>query len=123
MRFLGPMSNLYGEAEFRERRAYNPQSVISRHSDEYSRNDRTWQYSLAGESGGVGKRLDTRKEEVCAAFKGEGEQALYHLADRTLRKGKVERALLRADHRIVFTAQLMKIRIVRLSVLQARIGG
>ena len=62
------MSNLYGEAEFRERRAYNPQSVISRHSDEYSRNDRTWQYTLAGESGEVGKRLDTRKEEVCAAF-------------------------------------------------------
>jgi hypothetical protein len=30
---------------------------------------------------------------------------------------------LRADHRTVFTAQLMKIRIVRLSVLQARIGG
>jgi hypothetical protein len=48
------------------------------------------------------KRLDARKEEIGAALYGrESREPLYLLADRTLWNCKVERAILRADHRIV----------------------
>src|SRR5262249_25134449 len=47
----------------------------------------------------------------------ESGQALYLLSDRTLWNRKVERAVLRADHRIVFIAKLVEIRIVCPNVL------
>jgi hypothetical protein len=60
---------------------------------------------LAVESGEVVERLDTRKEEIAAAFYGrEGWQTLYLSSDRPLRDRHIVAAVLSTDYRIAFIA-------------------
>ena len=60
---------------------------------------------LGSDCGEVAKRLDTREEEIGAAFYGrESRQALYLSSDRPLRDGHIVAAVLSADHRIAFIA-------------------
>jgi hypothetical protein len=61
--------------------------------------------NLAVESGEVVECLDTRKEEIPAAFYGrEGGQTLYLSSDRPLRNSYVVAAVLSTDHRIASPA-------------------
>ena len=60
---------------------------------------------LAAESGQVVKRLDTRKEEISAAFYGrESGQSLNLSSDWPLRNSYVVAAVLSADYRIALVA-------------------
>ena len=60
---------------------------------------------FSAESGEVVKSLDTRKEEIAAAFYGrESGQALYLSSDWPLRDRHIVGAVLSADHRIAFVA-------------------
>ena len=73
---------------------------------------------LAAKSGKVLKRFDAWKEEVGTALYGrESGQALYPLTDRALWNGKIKRAILCADHRIVLIAELVEIRVVCPNIL------
>ena len=75
--------------------------------------------NLAAERGKVAQRLDTRKEEVATALYGrESGQALYLSSDRTLRDRQIVGAVLSADHRIAFIAQLVEIWVVDPDVLR-----
>ena len=60
---------------------------------------------FSAESGQVLKRLDTRKEEISAAFYGsESGQSLNLSSDWPLRNSYVVAAVLSADHRIALVA-------------------
>ena len=60
---------------------------------------------FSAESGQVLKSLDTRKEEIGAAFYGrESGQALYLSSDWPLRNSYVVAAVLSTDHRIAFVS-------------------
>ncbi len=62
----------------------------------------------------VSKRLDARKEKVGAASHGrESWQAGYFLADWTLGNLVFERAVLVANERVSFVAELVKVLVVR----------
>ena len=67
----------------------------------------------------VSKRLDAREKEVSAASHGgEGRQAGDFFADRTLGDFVFKRAILSADDRVAFIAELVKIPVVRPNVLR-----
>ena len=72
----------------------------------------------AAESGKVLKRFNARNKEVGSpSYCCEGWKARHLLSDRTLWNCKIKRAVLSADHRIAFVAQLVEIWIVDPNVL------
>src|SRR6476646_755126 len=67
----------------------------------------------------VSKRLDPGEKEVGAAsYGGEGRQAGDFFADWALGDFKFERAVLVADDRVAFVAELVEIPVVRPNVLR-----
>ena len=67
----------------------------------------------------VSKRLDAREEEVGAASHGgEGRQAGDFFADRALGDFVFERAVLSANDRVAFVAELVKVPVVCPDVLR-----
>ena len=67
----------------------------------------------------IAQRLEAREKEVRAAFdRGEGRQADDFLANGPLGNLELQRSVVRADDRVAFVAELVKIAIIGPDVLR-----